>query len=331
MSVGYYFDKRRSFAIGIAVCGTGVGTFILSPLNRKLTSMYGWEGAFLIKAAFVLNGCVCGAVMRPVPIEPSELLKQEKRLQKSRAALKLDRTQTTQEKSENQNFLAVADTTQTNTHSKRSLYVSEPNNIDKNSSSFTKIGKSLEHIENGNMSSSRKQVSSIKTINLSINMLAQCKSLQHIPIEAAETADESSKQPNSFFQKLNKIIDLSIFMDFIFVFFGVSNFFTSLGFNAPFIYIVDQATNVNIAPSDADWLLSTIGISNTVGRIVLGLIADMKGVNRLYLYSTVLTICGIATMIEPFFQSFTGFMIYSIVFGFTSGNHFFFIISSIKV
>lgn len=111
----------------------------------------------------------------------------------------------------------------------------------------------------------------------------------------------------------------------VFIFFSISNFLTSLGFNAPFIYIVDQATNMNIKPELADLLLSTIGISNTIGRVILGIISDIKGVNRLYLYASVLTICGIATAVEPFLVNFTGLLIYTIIFGFTSGNFNFFL------
>ena len=78
VSVNFYFEKRRSFAMGIAVCGSGVGTFLLTPLNRYLIEKFDWSGAFLIKAGFVLNGCVFGMLMRPVPIEPAQIKKQNK-------------------------------------------------------------------------------------------------------------------------------------------------------------------------------------------------------------------------------------------------------------
>jgi predicted MFS family arabinose efflux permease len=48
VAVGYYFDKKRTLAMGIAVCGSGLGTFILPPINRMLMNEYGWKGAFLI-------------------------------------------------------------------------------------------------------------------------------------------------------------------------------------------------------------------------------------------------------------------------------------------
>jgi len=62
------------------------------------------------------------------------------------------------------------------------------------------------------------------------------------------------------------------------------------------------------------------GISNTIGRIVIGYLGGLKKVNRLYLYSLVLTLCGIATIIEPFFTDFIGLLVYSIAFGFFSGE-----------
>ena len=62
------------------------------------------------------------------------------------------------------------------------------------------------------------------------------------------------------------------------------------------------------------------GLSNTFGRIIIGYLGGLKKINRLYLYGTVLTICGIATIVEPFFTEFIGLFIYSIIFGFFSGK-----------
>lgn len=42
--VAYYFDKKRSFATGLAVCGSGIGTFIFAPLIQLLLDEYGWRG-----------------------------------------------------------------------------------------------------------------------------------------------------------------------------------------------------------------------------------------------------------------------------------------------
>lgn len=62
--VAYYFDKRRSFATGLSVCGSGIGTFIFAPLTQVLLENYGWRGTTLILAGLFLNLTVCGMLMR---------------------------------------------------------------------------------------------------------------------------------------------------------------------------------------------------------------------------------------------------------------------------
>ena len=139
VSVGFYFDKRRSFAIGIAVCGTGVGTFLLSPTNRKLTNWYGWQGALLIKAAFVLNVVICGLVMRPLPVEPAEILKNKR---ERRRALE----KSSSISSEKQGFIEP-DFNNNLERIQPSIFISAPN-LDKGSSkATTDLGNSLQCID----------------------------------------------------------------------------------------------------------------------------------------------------------------------------------------
>lgn len=62
--VAYYFDKKRSLATGLSVCGSGIGTFIFAPLTQYLLETYGWRGTTLILAGLFLNMTVCGMLMR---------------------------------------------------------------------------------------------------------------------------------------------------------------------------------------------------------------------------------------------------------------------------
>ncbi|XP_074652406.1 monocarboxylate transporter 12-like [Tubulanus polymorphus] len=68
--VGFYFEKRRALATGIAVCGSGIGVFIFAPLVKYLLDEYNWKGATWIVAGVVLNGCVAGALFRPLEPGP---------------------------------------------------------------------------------------------------------------------------------------------------------------------------------------------------------------------------------------------------------------------
>ena len=64
--VGFYFDKRRALATGLAVCGSGIGTFIFAPLSAFLLDTYGWQGANWIISAIILHGVFLGALYRPL-------------------------------------------------------------------------------------------------------------------------------------------------------------------------------------------------------------------------------------------------------------------------
>jgi len=66
--VSYYFQRRRAFATGVAVCGAGVGCFVFAPLCKLLLSVYAWKSAMLIVSGITLNGVVFAALL--VPLRP---------------------------------------------------------------------------------------------------------------------------------------------------------------------------------------------------------------------------------------------------------------------
>ncbi|CAL8304005.1 unnamed protein product [Lota lota] len=76
-TVGCYFSHRKALAYGIAMSGSGIGTFLLAPAVQLLIDYYSWRGALLILSAFVANLCVCGALLRPNPIRQSLDIEQQ--------------------------------------------------------------------------------------------------------------------------------------------------------------------------------------------------------------------------------------------------------------
>ncbi|GAB1601914.1 monocarboxylate transporter 9-like [Argonauta hians] len=61
-----YFEKKRALATGLASSGAGLGTFAYPYISEMLLSMYGWKGTVLILGGFVLNCLVFGSVFRPL-------------------------------------------------------------------------------------------------------------------------------------------------------------------------------------------------------------------------------------------------------------------------
>ncbi|XP_045485559.1 monocarboxylate transporter 4 isoform X1 [Pieris rapae] len=95
VAVGYYFESRRSLATGIAVCGSGVGTFSFAPLATILLQEFGsWQSANLLLAGLILNCAIFGALMRPLVYPKSsgekpllQRMAEEKRMQMERGSI----------------------------------------------------------------------------------------------------------------------------------------------------------------------------------------------------------------------------------------------------
>ncbi|KAK6110907.1 Major Facilitator Superfamily protein [Brugia pahangi] len=66
VTVGYYFEKKRSIATGIAVAGSGVGTFVLPPLCIVVINQFGWKIAICSLAALSFSSTIYGLLYRPL-------------------------------------------------------------------------------------------------------------------------------------------------------------------------------------------------------------------------------------------------------------------------
>lgn len=94
VAVGYYFETKRSLATGIAVCGSGVGTFVFAPLANMLLANFDWKSSTLILAGLILNCAIFGAMMRPLTYPKDDKVKplmqrmyEEKRMQMERGSI----------------------------------------------------------------------------------------------------------------------------------------------------------------------------------------------------------------------------------------------------
>ncbi|XP_055338782.1 monocarboxylate transporter 12-like [Paramacrobiotus metropolitanus] len=72
LCVCYYFEKKRALAVGICVCGSGVGAFAFPPLIGRVVDYYGWAGSMFILAGLVLQVCIAGAFMKTLAVEVTD-------------------------------------------------------------------------------------------------------------------------------------------------------------------------------------------------------------------------------------------------------------------
>ncbi|UJR17515.1 hypothetical protein I4U23_004410 [Adineta vaga] len=228
VSVNEHFERKRAFAMGIAVCGSGVGTFVLSYVMNGLVnihSLFSYSTALLIEAGIIAFGLLCGFLLGS----------------------------TTKEK--------------------------EEKNV------------------------SETLLSSDGTVNL------------------AENKNES-KAPKSFIDQVTEQIDLRLLKNAAFTLFTISNFLASLGFNVIYNYADDLANDAKVIKEHRTYIVMSIGVSNILGRFIIGYLGDRKWINRLFLFILTLIISGIATVVAPLCgSSVIQHIAYASFFGFFSGGY----------
>lgn len=64
--IGFYFEKWRALATGLAMCGSGVGTFVFAPLSNFLLENYSWRKTLMIQGFIIVSCAVFGLAFRPI-------------------------------------------------------------------------------------------------------------------------------------------------------------------------------------------------------------------------------------------------------------------------
>ncbi|CAD6215461.1 GSCOCG00011202001-RA-CDS [Cotesia congregata] len=474
--VGYYFETKRSLATGIAVCGSGFGTFAFAPLANFLIDSYSWKGAHLILAGLILNCAVFGALMRPLEYQKPPSVKpllqrmaEEKRFQMERGSIggsyfmvqlpdgsmekrmkmpinidpgvhssfNLDQlvpvptvpTLPTISEVKVQEHSSGATSKSGSLDLKNSVIKSKSKksidetantkdsviSVDKTDKPETEFNKPIiprnasqpaftTHVQglpkNGSVpffdrirktstgERYKPSLSAIKNSRNTLNSNGDIRKSLHLRLSASsmlgsrnnnmeadpkpaiirplsrkdifysgsivnlpeyqsqksianyrqsvislpksvrgdardgdmEKGPEQSlcpclELPESFKEALGTMLDMSLLRNPVFLLIGISNVFGMAGLYVPFFYLVDSAIKDVIDHQQAPFLLSIIGITNTVGRVICGFVADFPQVNSLLLNNICLLVSTLSVAMTPFCESYTSYIIMATFFG----------------
>lgn len=454
--VQFYFEKRRAFATGIAVCGSGIGTFIFSPLTQVLIDTFGWRGMLLIQGGIILNCAAVSGLFRP--LQPKKK-KSKKRKSKSKQVVSAEvgdslcatngglkqilsglchrpkpllhrikdarqmqwQSQTSFESiplnednefiSDKNNECSAADAN----HGRLpngSLCTSEltDNNnsdgttmqhddsqqvpIDQHDSNGAVLGEvrvngvipsnepvsrtDLSRMVNGSVVSRQSDATqepngvvkvscrmhdderTIPVRSKSFSGLRsrgskdKCRSplpkpragdlarpfyrkdiffsgsIERIPDlytvspikklnsdiieEEVDDAPRGCCDGNTA-QIFKEMVDISLLKSPTFILMCLAGFLTFMGFFVPFVYLSDFARSVGVEKDQAAFLLSIIGIANTVGRVFCGWVTDLPQVKAIYINNGSLLIAGGTTIALPFMTIYGVQVAYSLIFG----------------
>ncbi|XP_046677004.1 monocarboxylate transporter 12 [Homalodisca vitripennis] len=340
VSVTCYFEKYRSLATGIAVCGSGLGTFVFAPLTQWLIETLGWQKALIVMGCLVLKCVIYGVLFRPLEMPASRAMSMEeiKPLKENntpilKAVLNGNaddeqrrphsvHTFVTPKHANGLTLTAVEDEDIVRTALSQPMLMTD----------VTTGGRVRLHSESSSVRSAQSGIMYRKDVlyrGSLHNIPPENRKNSSIPEKVMMGKEQDDKVVvcgcfpchQETRDTLNEMLDLSLLKDPIFIIFSLSNFFTSIGFYVPYTFIVAMAEVQGLSKPDQSFLLAVIGVANTVGRIVLGYLSDKTWVNRLYVYNVCLTICGISTILSALCYDFLTFCIYAATFGFMIGAY----------
>ncbi|CAD5229360.1 unnamed protein product [Bursaphelenchus okinawaensis] len=356
--VTMYFEKYRSLATGVTVCGAGVGTAVFSKIIGFLIVHFNWRTVFLIYAGVVLLCIPCGALYRPIAFEPiyNDEDKKEEEEEEEKEKTKAEPKKNGIVSNVN-NHLAVGgirsavshtgineDPKENNLQRVRSLggHLHKTSEASVSSLGYLNVkdvfyGRSVTELKDYN-----EKIRSVASLPLDHkDSLSRRKETHHSNVDILKELPEEDENDDStatsasraieMWRVLKKMLDLSLFTDPVYVLFAASNFLTSIGFNGPPMYMPMNAENIlKVSKQDAATTVSAFGLANLLGRIVFGMICDRElpfkygkdtTTNRLWIYNWTLMFNGIACCFVFMMTDFNAFLFYCFSFGFLISSY----------
>ena len=131
------------------------------------------------------------------------------------------------------------------------------------------------------------------------------------PLNADQDKQEHS---GSFKQHLN----MHICKNISYVLLLIQIVFVSIGVSMVLVHLPAYGGTLGFSDDSSAMLLSTMGISNFVGRLVYGVINQLPWVKSVCLYIIGFTLAGALTVVCPVFTSYVALQVYASIFGFLS-------------
>ncbi|XP_076335264.1 uncharacterized protein LOC143238692 isoform X2 [Tachypleus tridentatus] len=120
---------------------------------------------------------------------------------------------------------------------------------------------------------------------------------------------------NSFTSAIRELLNFSLLKNPVFFLLCIANVLGMMGFYIPFVFISDSSVVKGVSREKSAFLLSIIGIMNTLGRFFFGWLADRTKISSLLVNNICLILAGISVFIMPFCVSYITIVASCICFG----------------
>ncbi|XP_067096455.1 monocarboxylate transporter 1-like [Osmerus mordax] len=138
---------------------------------------------------------------------------------------------------------------------------------------------------------------------------------------AAASAAAAAPPKRTVLERINGVIDLTLFKHRGFLLYLLGNFIMFFGLFSPLVFLSNYAKSKDIGKEKAAFLLSVMGFVDMVARPSMGLLANTKWVRpRIqYFFAASVLYNGVCHVLSPISVDYMGFVVYAIFFGFGFG------------
>jgi len=144
-------------------------------------------------------------------------------------------------------------------------------------------------------------------------------SITDVPDEDAKSIHDSKCRciPKEMRDALFSMMDFTLLLNPVFLLIAFANMLGMIGYWMPFMFLVDRTIEeAGVAEDSAAFLISIIGITNTIGRFLVGWITDRFKLQPMNVNISTLMVAGIVTFAVPFTHSYELAVAYAAIAGF---------------
>uniref|UniRef100_A0A915AW10 Major facilitator superfamily (MFS) profile domain-containing protein n=1 Tax=Parascaris univalens TaxID=6257 RepID=A0A915AW10_PARUN len=138
--------------------------------------------------------------------------------------------------------------------------------------------------------------------------------LSNLALQATDEGADASNWRQAVRAAMQSMLDISLFTSPSFIILAISGFLTLCCLFVPFIYLGEQASQIGVSKERQAFLLTSLGVTNIVGRILCGIISDLPSVDPLMVSNVAIIAGGVGTFCVPLLTEYWMYVIYTIPF-----------------
>ncbi|KAI0224506.1 Monocarboxylate transporter 5 [Lamellibrachia satsuma] len=306
--IGSYFEKKRALANGMAFAAGSAGTFVSPPLIKYLLDSYGLDGTFYILGGIVFHVSVAGMLFRPPQFYiPRYLMRQ-----------KLLRLKTTTIQPQPGNVIDIAEDIKMNVTAeimsssdatgsvmRRSCKRGECDTIVTPDVSVIVDSTSTQRGENYTMYTMSTTISAHENWNEEGVPISDNIALSVINTSTNDGANETETSPHVCSESSEKdTYDWKVLKNPLLYIYVLSLSLSDSSFANVFMMVPPHATDIGISKFKAVFLVSVMGITEGISRLLTGCIADFNMIAKKHIYKASIALCGGLFFVFPLVKQY---------------------------